>query len=165
MTYKTPCPTDIPKLPKATSIGSSLCPPRLEPPTHPRHDSGICLSQGEPRVFGVFLIASPRRIPQWPLTPVPDAAPSPPRALAESRPSRDNGGTNWAQVSSLILDPASSSVSKLTEYVRHLEEAPTKDKAYRKYASGVDRALSLFETALQEWADYISFLNRLLKVG
>ncbi|KAK3329612.1 Dopey, N-terminal-domain-containing protein [Apodospora peruviana] len=42
-------------------------------------------------------------------------------------------------------------------------EAPPKDKHYRKYASGVDRALSLFDTALQEWADYISFLNRLLK--
>jgi len=45
------------------------------------------------------------------------------------------------------------------------EEVPPKDKHYRKYASGVDRALSLFDTALQEWADYISFLNRLLKVG
>ncbi|OLN88802.1 Protein dopey [Colletotrichum chlorophyti] len=43
------------------------------------------------------------------------------------------------------------------------EEAPIKDKQYRKYASGVERALALFETALQEWADYISFLNRLLK--
>lgn len=44
------------------------------------------------------------------------------------------------------------------------EDAPPKDKHYRKYANGIDRALSLFETALQEWADYISFLNRLLKV-
>ncbi|KAK4205296.1 Dopey, N-terminal-domain-containing protein [Triangularia verruculosa] len=43
------------------------------------------------------------------------------------------------------------------------EDAPPKDKHYRKYANGIDRALSLFETALQEWADYISFLNRLLK--
>ncbi|KAF6810329.1 cellular morphogenesis regulator [Colletotrichum sojae] len=43
------------------------------------------------------------------------------------------------------------------------EEAPSKDKHFRKYASGVERALTLFETALQEWADYISFLNRLLK--
>ncbi|GKT55231.1 cellular morphogenesis regulator [Colletotrichum tofieldiae] len=43
------------------------------------------------------------------------------------------------------------------------EAAPIKDKHYRKYASGIERALSLFETALQEWADYISFLNRLLK--
>lgn len=45
------------------------------------------------------------------------------------------------------------------------EDAPPRDKNYRKYASGVERALSLFDTALQEWADYISFLNRLLKVS
>jgi hypothetical protein len=44
------------------------------------------------------------------------------------------------------------------------EEIPSKDKAYRRYASGVERSLSLFDTALQEWADYISFLGRLLKV-
>ncbi|KAI1499144.1 Dopey, N-terminal-domain-containing protein [Biscogniauxia marginata] len=43
------------------------------------------------------------------------------------------------------------------------EEAPIKDKHYRKYALGVERALSLFDTALEEWADYISFLSRLLK--
>lgn len=46
-----------------------------------------------------------------------------------------------------------------------IEDAPAKDKSYRKYAQGVDKALVLFETALEEWADYISFLNRLLKVG
>jgi hypothetical protein len=45
-----------------------------------------------------------------------------------------------------------------------VEDVPLKDKHHRKYASGVDRALSLFDTALEEWADYISFLNRLLKV-
>ena len=39
-----------------------------------------------------------------------------------------------------------------------------KDKNYRRYASSVERALSLFDNALQEWADYISFLSRLLKV-
>ena len=39
-----------------------------------------------------------------------------------------------------------------------------KDKSYRRYASAVERALSLFDTALQEWADYISFLGRLHKV-
>ena len=43
------------------------------------------------------------------------------------------------------------------------DDLPNKDKSYRKYATGVDRALSLFDTALQEWADYISFLSRLLK--
>ncbi|KAJ5583270.1 hypothetical protein N7535_001890 [Penicillium sp. DV-2018c] len=37
------------------------------------------------------------------------------------------------------------------------------DKNYRRYASSVERALSLFDNALQEWADYISFLSRLLK--
>ncbi|KAI9795800.1 MAG: hypothetical protein M1833_006821 [Piccolia ochrophora] len=43
------------------------------------------------------------------------------------------------------------------------DELLKKDKAYRRYASAVERALSLFETTLQEWADYISFLGRLLK--
>ncbi|KAK0655727.1 putative regulator of reproduction dopa [Cercophora newfieldiana] len=43
------------------------------------------------------------------------------------------------------------------------EDTAPKDKTYRKYASGVERCLSLFDTALQEWADYISFLSRLLK--
>ncbi|KAL8626585.1 hypothetical protein Q9189_007719 [Teloschistes chrysophthalmus] len=37
------------------------------------------------------------------------------------------------------------------------------DKAYRRYAAGIYRALSLFDTALEGWADYISFLGRLLK--
>lgn len=45
-----------------------------------------------------------------------------------------------------------------------LDETPIKDKTYRRYAAGVDKVLSLFETALEEWADYISFLNKLLKV-
>lgn len=43
-------------------------------------------------------------------------------------------------------------------------EPSKKDKNYRRYASTVERALSLFDNALQEWADYISFLSRLLKV-
>ncbi|GAB0138539.1 hypothetical protein EsDP_00006771 [Epichloe bromicola] len=43
------------------------------------------------------------------------------------------------------------------------EETPIKDKAYRRYASGVEKTLTLFETALEEWADYIAFLNKLLK--
>lgn len=46
-----------------------------------------------------------------------------------------------------------------------IEETPIKDKAYRRYAAGVEKTLSLFDTALDEWADYISFLNRLLKVS
>jgi Dopey, N-terminal len=44
------------------------------------------------------------------------------------------------------------------------EDSKKNDKSYRRYASGVERALALFDTALQEWADYISFLGRLLKV-
>ena len=44
-------------------------------------------------------------------------------------------------------------------------DPPLKDKVYRRYAAGVEKALTLFETALEEWADYISFLNRLLKVS
>ncbi|KAI1279053.1 putative regulator of reproduction dopa [Xylaria sp. FL0933] len=43
------------------------------------------------------------------------------------------------------------------------DDVVPKDKHYRKYASGVERALALFDTALEEWADYISFLSRLLK--
>jgi hypothetical protein len=38
-----------------------------------------------------------------------------------------------------------------------------KDKGYRRYASTVERVLSQFDTAVEEWADYISFLGRLLK--
>lgn len=38
-----------------------------------------------------------------------------------------------------------------------------KDKGFRRYATGVERALALWDTAQQEWADYISFLGRLLK--
>jgi hypothetical protein len=54
---------------------------------------------------------------------------------------------------------------KLDHFLTHsAEDYAIKDKSYRKYAQGVDRALVLFETALEEWADYISFLNKLLKV-
>jgi hypothetical protein len=45
-----------------------------------------------------------------------------------------------------------------------IEEPLGRDKGFRRYASGVERSLSLFDTQLQEWADYISFLGRLLKV-
>ncbi|KAF2663464.1 hypothetical protein BT63DRAFT_407652 [Microthyrium microscopicum] len=39
-----------------------------------------------------------------------------------------------------------------------------KDKAYRRYANAIERALASFEGAQQEkWADYIAFLARLLK--
>ncbi|PVH92770.1 hypothetical protein DM02DRAFT_677280 [Periconia macrospinosa] len=38
-----------------------------------------------------------------------------------------------------------------------------KDKIFRRYAATVERALALWDTSQQEWADYISFLARLLK--
>lgn len=34
----------------------------------------------------------------------------------------------------------------------------------RRYAAGIERALSSFDAAQQEWADYIAFLARLSKV-
>lgn len=37
------------------------------------------------------------------------------------------------------------------------------DKGLRRYAAIIDRALSTWETAPEEWADYIAFLSRLLK--
>ncbi|KAL3418993.1 hypothetical protein PVAG01_09214 [Phlyctema vagabunda] len=57
----------------------------------------------------------------------------------------------------------SSPVSRKWRNQLGADEPPSKDKAFRRYASGVERSLSLFDTALQEWADYISFLGRLLK--
>ncbi|KAF3921998.1 hypothetical protein ABW20_dc0105088 [Dactylellina cionopaga] len=36
-------------------------------------------------------------------------------------------------------------------------------RQFKKYTAGVERALALFESTLQEWADYISFLGRLHK--
>lgn len=45
-----------------------------------------------------------------------------------------------------------------------LDDLRPRDKAFRRYATGVERALALFETAFEDWADYISFLGRLLKV-
>jgi hypothetical protein len=43
------------------------------------------------------------------------------------------------------------------------EGVDTKDKGYRRYVASVERALASFDTTQQEWADYISFLGRLLK--
>ncbi|PYI12754.1 hypothetical protein BO78DRAFT_357133 [Aspergillus sclerotiicarbonarius CBS 121057] len=59
--------------------------------------------------------------------------------------------------------PASSDSSLTRSRLRGKEEPFKRDKNYRRYATTVERALSLFDTALQEWADYISFLSRLLK--
>jgi len=41
---------------------------------------------------------------------------------------------------------------------------PKGDKILRRYATGIERALSSFDPTNQEWADYIAFLSRLLKV-
>ncbi|CAO2656399.1 Nn.00g052020.m01.CDS01 [Neocucurbitaria sp. VM-36] len=66
--------------------------------------------------------------------------------------------------------PGSGRSSPVPRASRHAaEERPPlalyrKDKGFRRYAAGVDRALALWDTAQQEWADYISFLGRLLKV-
>ncbi|KAJ5287397.1 hypothetical protein N7478_003083 [Penicillium angulare] len=59
--------------------------------------------------------------------------------------------------------PASSESSLTRTRLQGKEGSVKKDKSYRRYASSVERALSLFDNALQEWADYISFLSRLLK--
>jgi hypothetical protein len=44
-----------------------------------------------------------------------------------------------------------------------VQDPQLKSKSYRRYAAGVERALGLFDSALQEWADYIAFLGRLQK--
>ncbi|ODH49742.1 hypothetical protein GX48_04120 [Paracoccidioides brasiliensis] len=59
--------------------------------------------------------------------------------------------------------PASSEASRPKPRDQAGDDVFRKDKNYRRYAASVERALSLFDTALQEWADYISFLSRLLK--
>jgi len=38
-----------------------------------------------------------------------------------------------------------------------------RDKGYRRYAAGIEKALATFESPQQEWSDYIAFLARLLK--
>lgn len=43
------------------------------------------------------------------------------------------------------------------------DEPPRKDKAFKTYSNSVQRSLSLFDTSLLDWSDYISFLSRLLK--
>ncbi|KFZ07429.1 hypothetical protein V501_06466 [Pseudogymnoascus sp. VKM F-4519 (FW-2642)] len=74
----------------------------------------------------------------------------------------------------MALDPApgrhqtssptnSGRASPISRKWRGEEEALSKDKTFRRYATGVDRSLALFDSQLQEWADYISFLGRLLK--
>ncbi|KAL8938921.1 MAG: hypothetical protein Q9216_003641 [Gyalolechia sp. 2 TL-2023] len=61
--------------------------------------------------------------------------------------------------------PALSGRSSPVDAKKRLDDdGPIKtDKATRRYAVGIDRALSLFDNALQDWADYLPFLGRLLK--
>ncbi|KAJ4365861.1 hypothetical protein N0V83_008483 [Neocucurbitaria cava] len=65
----------------------------------------------------------------------------------------------------LFSPPGSGRSSPAPRASRNAAEEPLyrKDKGFRRYAAGVDRALALWDTAQQEWADYISFLGRLLK--
>jgi hypothetical protein len=73
----------------------------------------------------------------------------------------------------MVLEPGQQSISpssgRASPAPRKLRNQPEDDfkgdKVYKRYASGVDRSLSLFETAFQDWADYISFLSRLMKVS
>lgn len=44
------------------------------------------------------------------------------------------------------------------------DEALTKDRAFKRYAAGVDQTLAIFEKSLREWADYVFHLGKLLKV-
>lgn len=56
-------------------------------------------------------------------------------------------------------------IEKLT-ILHRLGDIARKDPKYKRYATNIEKALVLFEMhALQEWADYISFLGRLLKVN
>jgi len=61
--------------------------------------------------------------------------------------------------------PGSGRSSPAPRSSRNAAEEPLykKDKGFRRYAVGVERALTLWDAAQQEWADYISFLGRLLK--
>ncbi|RPA91145.1 hypothetical protein L873DRAFT_1831516 [Choiromyces venosus 120613-1] len=73
----------------------------------------------------------------------------------------------------MSLDPGSRIPSPLSSgrsspqprpRFRNDDEVTRKDPKYKRYSTTIDRALSLFENySLQEWADYISFLGRLLK--
>ncbi|KAF1946412.1 cellular morphogenesis regulator dopa [Clathrospora elynae] len=65
----------------------------------------------------------------------------------------------------LFSPPGSGRSSPAPRTTRNAPEEPPykKDKGFRRYAASVERALALWDTAQQEWADYISFLGRLLK--
>ena len=56
-----------------------------------------------------------------------------------------------------------SPVQRPTRRYQAEEEPRRQDKSYRRYASGIERALGSFDGTRLEWPDYISFLGRLLK--
>lgn len=91
---------------------------------------------------------------------IPPSPPASGRASPRTRPSqrRAEDGT--------YLMPNTTSTKHFSGLALiDCEEGLKPDKSYRRYATNIERALSLFDTALQEWADYISFLGRLLKVS
>jgi hypothetical protein len=82
------------------------------------------------------------------------------QALAVHRLRQEQPATSLRRVCGQIC--VSNSWAKLTGACAVLFK---KDKGFRRYAAGVERALALWDAAQQEWADYISFLGRLLKVN
>ncbi|KAG8629819.1 hypothetical protein KVT40_001438 [Elsinoe batatas] len=59
--------------------------------------------------------------------------------------------------------PVSGRASPNLRAGRLVEESLKNDKATRRYASGIEKALASFDSSQQEWADYIAFLGRLLR--
>ena len=99
---------------------------------------------------------SPQAI--WPLIQALGADLYLQQAREGHRQSLGNGGTNLAEVATTWIQFGSRADTFFPD------DGPVKDKAFRRYASNVERSLTLFDTTLQEWPDYISFLGRLLKV-
>jgi len=62
--------------------------------------------------------------------------------------------------------PSSGRASPVNPRLRQRDdEGPrTKDKAYKRWALIIERVLATYDQSVDEWADYISFLGRLLKV-
>ncbi|KAI9892983.1 MAG: hypothetical protein M1814_000867 [Vezdaea aestivalis] len=65
----------------------------------------------------------------------------------------------------MVPDPGSDPISPRKRLIdaRREDEVFKKDKGYRKFAANIKETLNSFDAKLQDWADYISFLNRLLK--
>lgn len=89
---------------------------------------------------------------------------TPPPLLPTSGPSIPNDALSLG-IGSRGPSPISSGRSSPQPLRRRFDDDPTKkDPKYKRFSASIDRALALFESNnLQEWADYISFLGRLLK--